>query len=183
MSIRTTLLPFRMKIEWAILESNSKWVEFMRCRHPRNQYPSNSKLPNSTTKVWRSIWKCLANLADLSNWEVGQGNITFFYENWTGEGCILWKLGIELNYITLKEVKEQDFKIQGINQDHRESLKAKCTLVSIGGVEDVRIWPFDNSGIFTAKSYYEMIGRKSRKLFLLKSIWSPHIPSKVSFFI
>lgn len=57
----------------------------------------------------------------------------------------------------LREVADIDFNIQGIYVEARLSLNAKYRLAHVGGEKDTRIWPTDNSGNFTVKSYYEHI--------------------------
>ncbi|KAF5191157.1 Ribonuclease h domain, partial [Thalictrum thalictroides] len=49
--------------------------------------------------------------------------------------------------------------------------------------EDKRVWPHDNSGDFTIKSFVRLCQGDHPKYPLLKRIWSAYIPTKVSFFI
>lgn len=107
-SIKSILKSFRMKASWNVLNLNATWAEFMRTGHIKNQFARTSLVKATSIVVWNRIWKCLAQLVDLSNREVGPGNISLLHENWTGDCCLANTIQIASNMITVGEATSRN---------------------------------------------------------------------------
>lgn len=98
-------------------------------------------------------------------------------------GCLSQDFHNLPSSIKLKEVVEKDFRIGEGSESQMEAIRARYLLVHANLEEDKRIWPLDNSGEFTIKSFYKYRKPRGVQLEHFQAIWAPFIPTKISFFI
>lgn len=124
----------------------------------------------------------ISHLSCKANQEVGQGSINFFYENQTGKGYLVGKLGIDLSEITLREVADNDFNFLRLLDEAKESLQAKFLKVYLDTPhrhQNMATWQL---WVLHYQLYNKLINPKSHKVPLLRNTWAPHIATKISFF-
>lgn len=63
-------------------------------------------------------------ITSISNQEIGPGEISFLYEDWTGQGFLSQDLCHLPSKLKLNEVVNVDFKIASISVEQPEALKA-----------------------------------------------------------
>ncbi|KAF5203460.1 Reverse transcriptase zinc-binding domain, partial [Thalictrum thalictroides] len=84
---------------------------------------------------------------------------------------------------TLHYAALHEFSLPIIPEDQQARLRDSYNFSQQDMDEDKRVWPHDNSGDFTIKSFVRLCQGDHPKYPLLKRIWSAYIPTKVSFFI
>lgn len=77
-----------MKMIWNILTMDTVFTNFKRDIYIVSNNIWDLPLISTSTKNWRDLWVCLKEIVDLSAWEIGEGYISFLYENYTGQGVL-----------------------------------------------------------------------------------------------
>nr|XP_009790904.1 PREDICTED: uncharacterized protein LOC104238278 [Nicotiana sylvestris]XP_016458774.1 PREDICTED: uncharacterized protein LOC107782404 [Nicotiana tabacum] len=118
-------------------------------------------------------------------WKVGKGNISFWWDNWTGKGPLA-----KLNPSTMvnRRTKVSDFIEAGTWNIAKPSPTLLLQLVNSianiqiqDGKEDSFIWTLNPSGDFTCRSAWEKMRKQGGRSLTSNMIWQKKIPFKVSF--
>ncbi|XP_060192601.1 uncharacterized protein LOC132622089 [Lycium barbarum] len=99
---------FIAKQWWNFRTKESMWKEYMMAKYCSRVNPIIRKIVGVHSQNWRSLGKVKNQLEDNIVWQIGQGRVSFWYDNWLGEGA-LYKLLPEdysLNNIKLDEAYE-----------------------------------------------------------------------------
>lgn len=80
---------FRMKSAFNILTKQYLYANCKRESYIADDNVKDLPLVLTDTKIRNEIWSCLKDIVDLSIWEIGEGDFSFWFKNWTGKGCWL----------------------------------------------------------------------------------------------
>lgn len=94
----------KMKTAWNLLTSESQWADFMWNKYIKGTPVILNDPPSISTRYWRDIWDCVFEAIEVSRWEIGRGDVSFFFENWLCHGCLCDSLPMmEQNQIPIFE--------------------------------------------------------------------------------
>lgn len=119
-------------------------------------------------------------------WRIGDGYISFWWENWTGKGALAKLLHLATKS---KKVMVADFIINGnwnelkLGQELPSSIVNDILQIQIYKGHDKIIWTAEPNGKFACKSASRMLRNAKPSTLTAYSIWHPKIPFKVAFFM
>lgn len=183
----------RLKLLWMLHTKHNLWTNYFKCRYFKEASVSQVHLSRASSSQWKSLYNYRDLFIASSRWIVGQGNLSFWYDNWTGQGR-LWDLlnedernGIENDDLMLNEV----LSCEGNWNDSAIALNLPANIkdillalpIRLQEQQDKLIWIHSNDGDFTTSSAKIFIKRSRHHSFPFEKLWHKLIPKKISFFL
>ncbi|OVA09801.1 Ribonuclease H domain [Macleaya cordata] len=175
---------FRLKALWNALTSKSVWSNFIRGKYGiHNRILSAYTPPQSATKFWKECACLSAVLATNSAWKVGQGDMSFWYENWSNAGILAETyIGVpSCPDITLREAVGAGFSINDLPADCIHKVKSLYDS-RLTADSDERLWASNPDGIFSVKSALTHLRGLAPICSFARYYWADFIPKKLSVF-
>ncbi|OVA03985.1 Ribonuclease H domain [Macleaya cordata] len=173
---------FRLKALWNAVTSKSVWSKFICAKYGihNNILPSYTP-PRTASKYWKECAMLLAVLVKNSAWKVGQGNMNFWYENWSNDGILAESHPEVTSYgnITLREAVGADFNINGLPSDCIPRVKYMYDS-RLSSEMDVRLWASSPNGVFSIKSAFHQIRESAAICPFARFYWVDFIPKKLA---
>lgn len=73
------------KLAWKILAHDTLWTRMLLQKYGKDSvYNGNSRFSNSS-RLWKTIYPHFQRLINVSQWQVGRGEMSFWGSNWCGE--------------------------------------------------------------------------------------------------
>uniref|UniRef100_A0A151UDR5 Ribonuclease H protein At1g65750 family n=1 Tax=Cajanus cajan TaxID=3821 RepID=A0A151UDR5_CAJCA len=149
------------KLVWDLLQGHDKfWVLIMskkyllsdsilKCQRKQGSY------------VWRAIIKACDFLLPGFKLKLGNGDVSFWFEDWTGEGPLcekVWAIDVHDLEMRVRDVwNEEGWNLSSLwtslSEDFNHVL-LKQTLLLSEGLHDCIVWQPDLTGNYSAKSGY-----------------------------
>ncbi|XP_060190667.1 uncharacterized protein LOC132619937 [Lycium barbarum] len=82
---------FTAKQWWNLRTKDSLWKEYMMSKYCSTRNPVIRKVIGVQSLTWRSMCKVRDQIEDNFTWQIGQGHLSFWYDNWSRNGA-LYKL-------------------------------------------------------------------------------------------
>ena len=92
----------RMKMAWKFNTDNSLWTQFLKAKYG---VMASSVDSIRGSAVWKKLQQAWLASKDHIAWSVGKGEVSFWYDNWIGNGAIAARCGVQITQHELK-VKE-----------------------------------------------------------------------------
>lgn len=89
---------------------NNLWSEYLKRRYLRGEPLSHAHLPSKSSSQWKHLYKVRDVFHASCRWIIGEGNLLFWYDNWSGHGSLCSLLhenewtSVESKEILLNEV-------------------------------------------------------------------------------
>ncbi|XP_075091705.1 uncharacterized protein LOC142171892 [Nicotiana tabacum] len=150
------------KIWWNLRTGNSLWRDFMLSKYGSRYHPVAKKPSTGTSDSWKQMCKIKHKVEEHMIWLVGNGEVSFWYDNWTSLGPLCKYLGDEARP---KDIKLRDVFVNGEWNENNtgltwlESLKnivQNMDLVLCPDKPDKPIWVPDSRGTFTTSSTWNI---------------------------
>ncbi|XP_019248602.1 PREDICTED: uncharacterized protein LOC109227864 [Nicotiana attenuata] len=115
------------------------------------------------------------------------GNVSFWYDNWTGQGALVSQLEEEAKPkdIPLSRVlRHGEWKLDALDVDVPDIVRSILQQQSIDltpGAVDRAIWSANDSGKFTVASAWELLRQKQSQSPMASKIWHKQVPFKMAF--
>lgn len=87
------------KLAWKILSQNSIWARIIVQKYGSNSVGDSRALRRNSSYLWRALFPHFQNFIEMSQWQVGRGDISFWCSNWGGEV-------LNMNYNATLNVRE-----------------------------------------------------------------------------
>ncbi|KAG6701028.1 hypothetical protein I3842_08G143200 [Carya illinoinensis] len=71
-----------MKFFWNLLTSNSLWVQYFKAKYVKHMHISLVGQQRGTW-FWKGILHCLPRVLSNSKWQIQDGKLFFWHDNWT----------------------------------------------------------------------------------------------------
>lgn len=138
--------------------SHSLWVKFMWNKYVKGTLFILNDPPSSATRYWRDIQDFVFKAIEVSRWDIGKGDVTFFLKIWLGQDCLCDTLPmtVGIEFLSLREAFLLNFQLEDFSQQHISQVEDLSKSILLTEKEDKKIWSLNNSGIFSVKSYYLM---------------------------
>lgn len=118
-------------------------------------------------------------------WKVGNGNLSFWWDNWTNIGALAMLVDQSTHS---KNTKVSDF----INSNHWNTSKLHeilpsdlvvhiLTIKIFVGNQDHAVWTPEHTGSFSSKSAWNALRQSNGSSPTSKNIWHTKLPFKISF--
>ncbi|OVA09824.1 Reverse transcriptase zinc-binding domain [Macleaya cordata] len=136
--------------------------------------------PFTMSKFWKEYASLIGSLVQNSSWKVGQGNMSFWHENWSNMG-VLADVFAEVEPpapISLKEATEVNFSIPGIS----DAMIAQMRIwydSRLKSDSDERLWAPSLDGRFTVKSAFSLISNQAPACPFVRHYWAKFLPKKM----
>ncbi|OVA19753.1 Reverse transcriptase zinc-binding domain [Macleaya cordata] len=175
---------FRLKNLWSGVVNKSIWAAFICGKYNiDNTSLPGYVIPRTASKFWREVAKLIPVLVENSAWHVGNGDMNFWFENWSNEGILAEVLpeGDYPHSISLREAVEADFIIPGLPAyliPHVRNLY-ECRLSAYA---DKRLWARTPDGNFTVRSVFLQMRNVANPCPFARFYWATFIPKKLSVF-
>nr|XP_009778851.1 PREDICTED: uncharacterized protein LOC104228141 [Nicotiana sylvestris] len=97
---------FTTKSWWNLITGTSLWKEFMLAKYCKRNHPLVTKWITGQSQQWKALCDIKYELEQNIIWLPGKGDVSFWYDNWTGPGPL---------YIHLPaNAKPKDVKIKEV---------------------------------------------------------------------
>lgn len=110
----------------------------------------------------------------LCGWKIGQGDVSFWYDNWNPEFTIDFPHMEDENKVKLKEFfQDWAWNFDDIVPIVEEEVKEKVVQVApvLTEARDIILWGATPSGTFSLRSAWEAIRRRGTPSLLLSRVW------------
>lgn len=77
---------FQAKQWWRLRTTNSLWKEFMEAKFFHNKHPSVAQWNSGQPQNWKYLCNIKEDVESNILWNIGDGDVSFWYDNWTGMG-------------------------------------------------------------------------------------------------
>ncbi|XP_060201107.1 uncharacterized protein LOC132629772 [Lycium barbarum] len=178
---------FAAKNWWSIRTKSSLLNQFMEAKYCIRSHPVDKKFASGDSHVWKRLTDIRARCEQHILWKVGQGNLSFWWDNWTRLGPIAYLLPTEYR---AKRVRVSEFIYDGkwntltlssLLSDHIWQHIAKISIEP--DKDDYPVWLPDPSGRFTYKSAWDLLRPSRNHTLSAAKTWHCKLPFKVSFFM
>ncbi|OVA15372.1 Reverse transcriptase zinc-binding domain [Macleaya cordata] len=143
----------------------------------------NYVAPCTASKFWKEYVNLIDVLVKNSAWKISNGDMNFWFENWSNEGILADTLVEAETYssVTLKEAVEAEFCIPGLSESSASHVRNMYDS-RLQAESDVRLWAPTTSGLFSVKSAFEQIRDLAPVCPFARFYWATFIPKKLSVF-
>ncbi|OVA16535.1 hypothetical protein BVC80_7669g2 [Macleaya cordata] len=156
-NVEEVVSSFRLKGLWNAMTNKSIWSSFICGKYGiNNKVISGYVPPCSALKFWKECANLTAALVKNSTWKVGQGDMNFWFENWSKEGILaeVHTEALTICHITLRETVEVDFSINGLSETLISHVKDLYN-TRLSAESNVRLWARNPNGTFTVKPAFD----------------------------
>lgn len=189
-SIFDIQLALKLKLCWKVYTKKGVWSWYINhCYLSQHHF---FHCPITGSPSWRKLLLCRFWLKENSFCLAGEGNFSFWHDNWTGFGSLRDFLTGD-QWISIGSARDwlvQDFIMQGtqIFSQLPEDISQDLIQFSEGfkvmdKYSDKIIWKPDSHGVFSTKSAWNTVRVHNDKMQFTKWLWHAFIPKKISIFI
>ncbi|XP_060182379.1 uncharacterized protein LOC132612052 [Lycium barbarum] len=186
-SIQDMCLTASAKVWWNFRTRPSLLRDFMEAKYCPRAHPVSKKWAPGQSHIWKRMVEIRRYCEHNINWKVGKGNLSFWWDNWTGNGPLAQL--IHQGYKS-KKIKVSDYIIDGEwNTDKLLNLDPNSMIMDIKNIKiyndgiDFPTWTPDHNGIFTCKSAWKSLRLTRANTITAANCRHPKLPFKVSFFM
>ncbi|XP_059289936.1 uncharacterized protein LOC132043485 [Lycium ferocissimum] len=186
-SIQDMCLTASAKVWWNFRTRPSLLRDFMEAKYCPRAHPVSKKWAPGQSHKWKRMVEIRRYCEHNINWKVGKGNLSFWWDNWTGKGPLAQL--IHQGYKS-KKIKVSDYIMDGKwNTDKLLNLVPNSMIMDIKNIKiyndgiDFPTWTPDHNGIFTCKSAWKSLRLTKANTMTAANCWHPKLPFKVSFFM
>ncbi|KAF6160104.1 hypothetical protein GIB67_018884, partial [Kingdonia uniflora] len=162
---------------------NSTWASFFRRKYTINGEP---RLRNGDSIIWKQMKGLLATVDANTTWSLGKGEMSFWFDNWTGEGRFSELLNLEcMQQIKVKNAVVNNNNCNWQQLEHDIPTHWKQTLSHkffLNEDDDAPLWGPSEKGDFTIKSAWNFWLREEELHDRMKWIWHHIISTKIQIF-
>ncbi|KAI0498937.1 hypothetical protein KFK09_019835 [Dendrobium nobile] len=185
-SINDMVKGFSHKLWYTLRANTSMWAKFLLAKYCKGLHPLIAHYKNTDSAIWKRICK-IKREADLNiQWGVGEGEISFWQDNWMGVSSI----DRYLNTHTISNVKVKEFFI---NDNWNIALLRDALPNEIVDLiikipvqmqyKDKIMFKLDSSGKFSFKKIWENIRVKNEISHTYQALWHNTIPISYSLLV
>ncbi|KAK8279577.1 hypothetical protein V6Z12_D09G121800 [Gossypium hirsutum] len=186
-----------VKQGWRIMNNQNALVtQVFKAKYFPKTYFLNSRLGNSCSYVWKSIWAARDLLTKGHCWRVGMGTNISITDAWISDS-VNFRLSSKINSLHVSNVEEligsnnRNWKVELINNTFTEEDAARILRIPLAQTphEDFLFWGGEMSGEFTVRSAYKLLQRSidNPRAYALqtiyrnfyKKLWSLSLPTKI----
>ncbi|KAG2685838.1 hypothetical protein I3760_10G144400 [Carya illinoinensis] len=175
-----------MKFAWKIITENSLWAQFFRGKYVKGIHLS---LLDKTkgTRFWKMIMKQIPHVLERARWKVRDGQISFWFDAWTGTGPLVDSLQLtELPGLKLHDCKlgnEWDIQLleRLVGVQKTEELIEELGKPRQG--KDLLVWTPVIDGHFTTRSAWECLRVRSSETPWAAWVWHETLLKKMSIMV
>ncbi|OVA11801.1 hypothetical protein BVC80_637g3 [Macleaya cordata] len=162
-NLKDMVRSFRLKSLWGVIANSSNWAAFIRGKYHMDITILSGYVPPITaTKFWKECDSLISSLMPNSAWKVGQGNISFWHENWSNMG-VLADVFAEVEPpapISLAEAAEANFSIPGMSDAMIAQMRIWYNS-RLKSDSDELLWAPSQDGRFTVKSAFSLLSNQA----------------------
>lgn len=178
-SISDVKKAFHLKLCWLLCTSDSVWADFMRCKYGVSKSPIFWSGPQRGSVLWKSLRGYNKLFSGLCGWNIGKGDVSFWFDNWSPEFRFDFLAPIEENKVKLMDFFGED----GWNFDDIEHIIGP-ELVQLANEiappiiesDDEIFWKPERLKIFSLKSAWEETRARGRCNIVLSAAWATKAP-------
>ncbi|XP_058106944.1 uncharacterized protein LOC131250677 [Magnolia sinica] len=165
--LQDVMIAFRLKMAWTAMNSvdSGLWASFMRTRYSQDlEWGGQQNLAPLVSPLWKRIRALLPSIKASTQWQIGEGNLHLWKDNWSGLGPLQDSLSTTIPSALL-EFKVKDFLGQMgpfpplavfsvLSQHHIDAIFHGGFCVTDGA--DTPFWTPNPSGKFSVSSAWEI---------------------------
>lgn len=184
------------KLCWNILQNkNSMWFDLVKAKYLKTVKLSEYLVRPGDSLTWKGIVRCMALMAPLIRWKIGNGqDISFWFDNWLGSGPlneVIDNINSSEIGIKLHELLEEngEWNLQSLSTYIPEVWRKKITgfRVVLREEKDLMLWSETANGVFSCQSAYRAFHRlytpRPRLGHRIDWVWRLPYSQKLKFFI
>ncbi|XP_060183608.1 uncharacterized protein LOC132613554 [Lycium barbarum] len=150
---------FMAKQWWNLRTKESLWKDYIMAKYCCRSNPVIRKVTGVQSQNWRAMCMIRTQMEDNIIWQIGQGHVSFWYDNWTGEGALAghsvpWAVKVAIQNMTV------NFTLD---------------------TEDKDIWTPNLEGSFSISSAWNLLRKKVVGDWHDKRTWNKNITLKINF--
>lgn len=84
-SLEDTIYGLHGKFAWKFLAHDMLWTRILLQKYGSDSSYDEHSLCSNSSKLWKTLFPYFERLISLSQWQVGRGDISFWWANWCGE--------------------------------------------------------------------------------------------------
>jgi len=176
---------FAAKAWWNFRTQNSLLTKFLEAKYCKRIHAVARKKNYSQSHIWRRLMDARNDCEHNILWKVGNGNLSFWWDNWTNIGALAMLVDQSTHS---KNTKVSDF----INSNHWNTSKLHeilpsdlvvhiLTIKIFAGNQDHAVWTPEHTGSFSSKSAWNALRQSNGSSPTSKNIWHTKLPFKISF--
>ncbi|KAL0356478.1 UNVERIFIED_CONTAM: putative ribonuclease H protein [Sesamum radiatum] len=148
--------------------------------------PVVAKPSYNASANWKRLCRSREKAEPHIFWSIGKGEVSFWFDNWTGERALCYLLG-EQDHTTLPV--NHFWKDKSWDTDKLKELLPSRLVHGISQVPfddertDLPHWKLSGDGTFTIKSTWNSFRQARTALQLFKEIWCPFVTPTMSIFL
>ncbi|KAL0407597.1 UNVERIFIED_CONTAM: putative ribonuclease H protein [Sesamum radiatum] len=177
---------FQHKLWWRFRNQQSLWSHFLLNKYCRGTHPVVAKPSYNASANWKRLCRSREKAEPHIFWSIGKGEVSFWFDNWTGERALCYLLG-EQDHTTLPV--NHFWKDKSWDTDKLKELLPSRLVHGISQVPfddertDLPHWKLSGDGTFTIKSTWNSFRQARTALQLFKEIWCPFVTPTMSIFL
>ncbi|KAI0519264.1 hypothetical protein KFK09_006706 [Dendrobium nobile] len=182
-SILDMVYAFSQKLWFAFRTNNSLWSNFMHIKYCKDVHPLYCSYKTSDSLVWKRLCKISWEAEQFVQWGLGKGDISFWQDNWLGNGSI----DSMLNTHTLINTKVSSLLVNGnwniIELGNLVPLELFNQIISIPlqlNAKDCIIFNISTNGQFKLNLVWDNFRVKQAESMVFKALWDNSIPVSYS---
>ncbi|KZV49641.1 hypothetical protein F511_08962 [Dorcoceras hygrometricum] len=183
--LKASLSSFSIKMWVRFRSTDSLWSTFLRRKYCSSSPPAAILPKAHVSPVWRRLMK-IKNLAESHiRWNIGKGDLSFWYDSWLNAGPL---------HTLCEIVGPKDRKVDwflehgGWNKDRLELHLIPSVLEQViqtpisPYLDDRLIWKPTSHGRFTSKSVWELVRHRNTPRDIYTACWSKILSPTMSLF-
>ncbi|XP_060177971.1 uncharacterized protein LOC132607909 [Lycium barbarum] len=172
---------------WKFRTKDSLWSQFLKAKYSPRSRPVTVKWRSGQSHNWKSMADIKEKVEKSIFWNIGRGNVSFWYDQWTSPGP-LYKL-LPTRTVPSRSVIRDAFNGQNwywnACGDVPNNIKDHILHMNLKfyDVEDKPCWMKTNSDNFSTGSAWNFLRSPRREVPFMSKLWNKSIPFKMSFFV
>ncbi|XP_075074722.1 uncharacterized protein LOC142162286 [Nicotiana tabacum] len=179
---------FLVKRWWRLRTEDTLWAKFMEAKYCIRSNIMSRGISPTDFMAWKHLVKIRDKVEVNIMWKIYEGNLLFWWDDWTSQGSIkhiLYLSSIAGSTKVKDFIVGNEWNLELIAREVPDRAVNTIQGVALGDpmARDLAIWEPSTNGRFSCGTAFQTLRQKRALTHFLSKVWVKEIPFKISFFM